>query len=178
MLSVTITDRPEACITLTEAKAWLRVDHTADDTLLTDVLIPAAQDIIEQATGLMLSADTVVVAKWDAESNPSGVLDLPLAPFDYMVELTVNGEVVPEGDYTVNGLQNYPVLETGSGVTVIAEYIAGYAAGTGYDVSKLPPALKLAVLNQLAYMYDKREANDIADTAMKTVKLYTRNLPI
>lgn len=178
MLSVTITDRPEACITLTEAKAWLRVDHTADDTLLTDVLIPAAQDIIEQATGLMLSPDTVVVAKWDAESNLTGSLELPLAPFDYMVELTVNDEVVADGDYTINGLQNYPVLETGSGVTVEAEYIAGFAAGTGYDTSKLPPALKLAVLNQLAYMYDNRELNDLAPSVKGTIKLFTRNLPI
>ena len=178
MLSVTITDRPEPCITLTEAKSWLRIDHTADDSLLSDIIIPAAQSLLEQALGLILSADTIVTAEWDADSNLNGWLPLPFAPYDEMIELTVSGAVVADGDYVINGHTLYPVLEVSPNTSVKAEYLCGYAADNGYDTGKIPGALKACVLNQTAWMYANRGDGSISPEVQKTVLLYTRNLPI
>lgn len=178
MLSVTVTDRPAACVSTSEVKSWLRIDHDADDTLIEDVIIPAAQDLIEKATGLCLSGDTLIVAKWDAGSNLNGALELPMAPFDTMIELTVNETVVEDGEYTINGHDLYPVLEVQSGVAVKAEYLAGFAVDTGYNTGKLPIALKMLVLNQAAYMYDNRGDGKLSPEVQIGLKLYTRNLPV
>jgi len=178
MLSVTVTDRPGACVTTAEVKSWLRIDHTADDALLSDMIIPAAQDLIEQATGLALTGDTIVTAQWDADSNLNGHLELPIAPYDSMIELTVNTVVIEDGDYTINGHDLYPVLEVQPGVAVKAEYLCGFASDNGYDTGKLPPALKMAVLNQCAWMYEHRGDGSISPEVQKVIYLYTRNLPV
>ena len=178
MLSVTITDRPAACVSVAEVKSWLRIDHTADDTLIESTIIPAAQDLIEQATGLCLSGDTVVIAQWDAASNLNGTLELPLSPFDTMIELTVNDVVMEDGEYTINGHDLYPILDVQSGVAVKAEYLSGFAVDTGYNTGKLPPALKMLVLNQAAYMYENRGDGKLSPEVQKGILLYTRNLPV
>jgi len=175
MQSTTITDRPGACVTLAEARAWLRLDHTADDSILSNIIIPNAQDKIEQATGLALSGDTLVVVVVDAETN-NGIIDLPIAPFDSVIDVEIND--INSTDYAVNGNAMFPVMTVGAGTKLKIEYIAGYAEGNGYTVAGIPPALKLAVLNQIAYDYENRGDGNLSPAVTNTILLYTRNLMI
>ena len=60
MITTTITTRPAPVVSLANAKSWLRVDHSTDDTLLQDIIIAAAQSMIVNATGRALSVNTAV----------------------------------------------------------------------------------------------------------------------
>ncbi len=177
MQSTTITDRPGPCITLAEARAWLRLDHTADDSLLSDIIIPGAQDKLEQATGLCLSGDTLVVVEVDAVTN-DGEIHLPLAPFDEIIDVELDDESIAAIDYTITGGSLYPVLNVSAGLKCKIEYLAGFAAANGYNVAGMPPALKVAVLMQTAYDYENRGDMKIAPAVNEIVLLHTRNLMI
>jgi uncharacterized phiE125 gp8 family phage protein len=64
-------------LTLTEAKRWLRVDHTDDDGLIAS-LIRAARERIESRTGRAVMAQTwrVVLDQWPAGARVA----LPILP--------------------------------------------------------------------------------------------------
>ena len=177
MQSTTITDRPGPCITLAEARAWLRLDHTADDSLLSDIIIPGAQDKLEQATGLCLSGDTLVVVEVSADSN-DGEIHLPFAPFDEIIDIELSDVSIAADDYTITGGSLYPVLNVSAGLKCKIEYLAGFTTGNGYNVAGIPPALKVAVLMQTAYDYENRGDMRIAPAVNEIVLLHTRNLMI
>lgn len=160
MIKTTVTTRPAPVVSLAQAKSWLRIDHTTDDDLLEDIVIPAAQSMIEMATGRALSADTAIEVVVTADSN-DGWLVLPFAPAQ-SVELPTTGVTLAADTVTIT-----------ADVDVTIEYTAGY------DVC--PPDLVIAVLMQVAWMYNKRgedETQSMNPAISKILKLYTRNLPI
>lgn len=61
---VVVTPPAAEPVSTADAKLWLRVDHTADDTLIAD-LVKSARAIFEDLTGRTL-IDTVYRAEWDA----------------------------------------------------------------------------------------------------------------
>jgi uncharacterized phiE125 gp8 family phage protein len=73
-------------LTLADAKAFLRIDHTAEDGLLA-ALITAARQAIESASGRILMAQTWRVTRdaWPV----SGLLLAPLAPVRAVVAARV-----------------------------------------------------------------------------------------
>jgi hypothetical protein len=160
MITTTITTRPAPVVSLANAKSWLRVDHSTDDDLLEDIIIPAAQAMIENATGLALSEDTEIKVYVSADSN-TGWLPLPYAP--------VISVSLPADGITVNN----DVAEMTAGEAIMIEYTAGF--------STCPPDLVIAVLKQVAYMYENR-GDDIdvglLKSIMPIINLRTRNLPI
>ena len=63
-------------ITLTEAKAYMKVDYTNDDTLIEDVLIPSARQMVEKMLNKALITQTL-----KAYYTTFGkVVDLPYSP--------------------------------------------------------------------------------------------------
>jgi uncharacterized phiE125 gp8 family phage protein len=63
-------------VSLAQAKLWLRVDHDAEDGLIT-ALISAARDYVEAQTGLALAPQT-----WRLAVRPSALpVELPRPPF-------------------------------------------------------------------------------------------------
>lgn len=73
-------------IALADAKAWLRLDATAEDDLI-GVLITSARMIVEAATRRLLLTQTwrLVYDSWPGDN----VLRLPLAPFQSLVAARV-----------------------------------------------------------------------------------------
>jgi len=147
-----ITTRPDPVVTLAEAKAWLRVDGTYDDELIEDIIIPAAQDRIESATGIAISSGTIIALTVSAAENNGRVI-APLAPI-------TAADVEYSGDTFI----------TTTGTDQEITYTAG--------LTECPPDLKLALLNQITQDYDNRGVSELAPIAKGTVQLYTRNLII
>jgi len=129
-------------ITLDEAKNWLRVDVTDDDTLIT-MLISAARGVCENYANLSF-INRNVKAKIH---NGLGDITLPFGP--------VIGDVIYK-DMDGNALVISNLNEPYDG-DFTAEYNAGFTA--------LPANYKIAILCQIAYMYENRGDGKIADNA-------------
>lgn len=167
MISYTL-DRPSYIVSLAEAKSWIRIDHSADDSLIENVIIPAAQAMIEQATGLCFTDETEVVAVFDVTSNATGWIELPFSPLQEIDTVEVNDEA--SESYAINGADYYPTMTVPSGTKVKVTYTAGMATPD--------PDCKLAVLQQAAYIYANRETTELAESVRKFVLLRGRNLAI
>jgi len=147
-----VTTRPAPVVSLAEARAWLRIDHTYDDDIIEDVLIPAAQERIETATGLAMSPGTVIELTISAGENDGSII-VPLAP-------------ITEADVEFSG----DTLLSTEGTDQKITYTAGF--------TECPPDLKLAILNQISHDFDNRATSELAPKAKATVQLRTRNLMI
>jgi len=75
-------------LTLAEAKAFLRIDHTEEDGVIA-MLLTAARQMVESATGRILLWQTwrVTLDAWPA----SGVLLAPLSPVSALLAARVHG---------------------------------------------------------------------------------------
>ena len=92
-------------VSLAQAKLWLRVDHDAEDDLIT-ALVSAARDYVEAQTGLALAPQT-----WRLAVRPSELpVELPRPPFGALLsaEALLNDgstKAVPLGDLLAVGVE-------------------------------------------------------------------------
>lgn len=129
-------------VSLTEAKAQCRVDHSAEDDLITG-LIRAATERAEQETGLVFGE-----GEWIVEVEPSGDLALPIWPVASVVSLTDG--VDPFGDYTLSRSHRTVTLSSSSWPkSIVAVVQAGMP---------LPHTVKQAILLMVGWWYDQRAA--------------------
>lgn len=151
-------------LTLTEAKAHCRIDHTDDDTLL-GLYIGAARADVETFTGRQL-----VTATWDytlAAFPASRCLVLPrppLASVTHIKYLDSNGDTqtVSADDYTVFTDTEPGYVELDHGESWPSTYSASNAVQirfiAGYGVESVVPDLLKAALGLLVeHLYENRE---------------------
>jgi uncharacterized phiE125 gp8 family phage protein len=153
-------------VTLSEAKAHMRVTHTDEDTLITSLIV-AARNYVE---GL---ANRPLV-------NRTYTLKLDRFPFGYEIILPAGKasavssisygdrsgttEVLSAGSYTLEGqrlpssivinpniISGWPSTRFYPGIPSVT---IGYTAGYGAAASAIPQALRQAVLMSVAYWYD------------------------
>lgn len=165
---ILITPASTPVVSLERAKAWCRVEGTASDTLVTELLV-AAQRHIEQIVGRSLGEQT-----WRLTLDGfSDAIELPRGPvtgivsngFKYRdpagLEQVVDPELysldlvgVPAWIVRNEG-QDWP--ETLDGVNAVSvEFTAGYAA------NQCPPDLMQAVRILVAYWFDNRDKTGLA----------------
>lgn len=128
-------------VTLAEAKAWAKIDTTADDSIITSLITTARQQC-EDYVGISLVGHTIKAVL----NNSNGGIFLPYGP---VVEISSvkdeDGNAIT--DYETSGTNFvqllYPTLER-----ITVEYT------TGYD--SLPGELKTAILQQFFYIYHNR----------------------
>ena len=89
MPSIQTTPPATEPVTLTEAKAHLRVTHGDDDTYI-GTLIKTARGCVEAQTGLGLVAQGWSVFRDDWPDN--GMIELPLAPVLDIADIKVHGD--------------------------------------------------------------------------------------
>lgn len=166
---LTMTQRESgtsAPVSLTELKAHVRQDHSADDTVLTD-LISAAAETVEDAQARVLQKSTwaLTLEDWPA----SGIIVLPRYPLVSVTSVTylLEGESTPttfaSSNYRVdtamlpprivlkqNVLWPTASLERGSPITVT--FIAGYEDG------EVPEKVKHAIKLLAGHWYEHRES--------------------
>ncbi len=150
-------------LTLAEARAHLRVDDTADDAVIAD-LITTVRDHLERTTGLVLIARTfrLYLDRWPDAS----VLEIGRGPIVSIETITgydalgapfeadMTGFVLDGGSLPAR-LFLPAALETARAVNGIEiDFTAGFGP-TGADV---PASLKRALLLHLALLYAYRGA--------------------
>jgi len=163
------TDSTTLAVTLTEVKAHLVIDasYTADDTLLT-AYITSARQLLEQFTNRSFGEKTLKCYTDQSE------LTLLYGPNQVITGIVDNnGEtLVANTDYEYNGsLEALQVTINGGSSPYMITYTAGYTT--------LPEALKLAIKEQVKYIYNNRgegEAeNKLAFSAKVLADSYSHN---
>lgn len=151
-------------LTRAEAKAWLRIDHDAEDTLI-DALVSAARRLVEVETGRALMEQTWRFALdcWPLR----GIIPTPVSPVREIVSATVAAAdgtplALPAGALTLmsdrapallrvdHSLVVAPILPHGGIVITIT-------AGYGPDAGDVPADLVQAVRLVLAHFHEHRD---------------------
>lgn len=148
-------------VTLQDAKDFCRVDHDADDTLLTS-MITVARQYAERQTGRVLRASTW---QWTVEGvlMPYHKLAVQNAPCSALTALTVDGTAVDSSLYEFvpsgNGANEAPLLAhlmplegfpEATGKTVLT-------LSCGWALADIPEAIKQWMKVRVATMYEQRE---------------------
>jgi len=157
-------------VLLAEAKAFLRVDDSAEDGFIT-TLIAAARIHVEGITGRALIAQSwrVICDNWPIDR----IVRLPVGPVMSLTAVTVYD---PDGVATSLALAQFqPETEVAPAHLYLPSTIAGsplmreraaieidYLAGFGVDPSDVPNDLKQAILSLIGYWFEHRDAVIIA----------------
>jgi len=155
-------------ITLTEAKAHMRIDHTAEDDTITE-MIGAARQALEDTSDLALIDQTwrVQLDAWP-DRAASGIVELPKRPAQSITAVRVTSmdgtqATLPTMAYeliSAGGLAR--LVKTPTAIWPSPGRIAGgieidYVAGYGDAASYVPRALRQALLMVIAHVYENRE---------------------
>ncbi|HEY0106684.1 MAG TPA: head-tail connector protein [Rhizomicrobium sp.] len=151
-------------VTLAEAKAHLKVD-TADDDVLIAALIAAARARAEWHTGraLVTQGWTLHLDGWPQ----SGIVEIPLPPLQSVASATTfarddSATVLSASRYTVDAASAPARLALKPGVPPptdlrrIDAVAIAFTAGYGDAASDVPPLLKAALLELIAFLYENR----------------------
>jgi uncharacterized phiE125 gp8 family phage protein len=147
-------------VTLTEAKAHARVEHSSEDALFTR-LIAAARRHVEHAAGLALITQTwkVTCSTWPAKGIP-----LRPHPVASLTEATIGGTVSTASFRLAKGRPALVMLATGvSAPQTDAEITATFVTGFG-EAAAVPDDLKQAMLFLIAHWYENREPTAVANS--------------
>ena len=146
--SITGTDE----LTLTIAKLWMKVDDTADDTLITS-LITQAKDIIEQYVNFTLTPATITLT-----ATARKQLYLPFGPVQTITSVkNYDGDAV---EYTYEGLYidfDTQVYSVTSPENAYVQTTTIYTTGT----TSIPSGLMLGWKEVVLYLYENRGDVDI-----------------
>lgn len=147
-------------VSLTEAKAQLRVGESSDDGLITSLIVVARQ-VAEQLLGRALLTQTL---KWQMDATPPRVFRLPRAPVQSVSYIRVYDEadtastistslyqLLPEGRVGLRSSASWPVAGRS-----LAGFEVQYVAGYGSSVSDVPAPIRQGVLAHAAHLYHHR----------------------
>jgi len=161
-----VTPAASEPITLTEAKNFLRVDHSDDDTLIS-ALITAARQMCEEYTRRILVTTTIdeyfdkfPSNRWNNLSNLIYLSRGPVASISsvkYVDE--IGSDVTISTDAYVTDLISEPArIQSVSGwfaaAGVVNQVIVRYVVGT--DVSSIPKPLIQGMMLVISDLYDQR----------------------
>lgn len=148
-------------LTLSEVKEWCKVDGSADDAILSALII-AAREMCEQYT--CVSFVQREISCW--LNNYNGSTYLPYGPIESVDKVyDTNGDEIT---YTLrNTTEGFAQIIEPNDIIKI-EYVGGY--------SSLPEALKTALKAQILYLYENRgDAQDaISPIAAAILNQYKR----
>lgn len=160
-------------VTLTEAKTHLRVDTSAEDTLIQS-LIMASRLHIEAALDLALLTQTwrFHLDRWPRTRS----LNLPLRPVQSLTTVKVfdsddESEVLDNAGFILDGTANPArlILSGSTSLPVPGRAANGieidFVAGYGDEASNVPPPIRQALLLLTAHWYENREPVEIGASA-------------
>lgn len=145
-------------ITLTQAKAHLRVDFSDEDTLIS-VYIAAARDYAEAFLG-----DALVAKQIKYTVNASDEIILPYAPIDAIASVTQDGDAITDYTFDEDGEITKGDLFPATG-KVIFTY-------TTKVVQPLLASIRSAMLVHISLLYENRnreQNNEYAERAVENL---------
>lgn len=162
-------------VTLAEAKAHLRVDSAAEDTLIT-ALITTSRLQIEAALSIALLSQT-----WSyfIDRLPrDGVIALPLRPVRSLDAVRRHQDdggfaVLPPSGFTLDGLSMPPRIvarETTAFATaprLANAYEFSVTVGFGATAADVPAPIREAVLQLTAHWFEHRDPSEIGTEAAR-----------
>ncbi len=173
--SLIVTVEPAAlAVDLTACKAWLRVDHDDDDTIITD-LIKAATEAVQYETRIQPINCTrrLGLKEWKQE------IQLPFSPLSSVT--TVEYRQATDGQWTTWNSSNYevvtatrpglvrlnaqtwPDLYEDNGEDLPERIRITYVSGYGSAYSNVPADIRTAIMARVSTMYTHRELlSDVA----------------
>lgn len=200
MQSVKVTTQPAIePLAVTDAKAFLRIDSTAEDDLIAE-LIAAAREFCEEytrrkfiSTGCTLTLDRFPYSHnekwWDgvreiAMSELRGACDYIKLPFAPVVSVASLTSYDVDNTSAVFDSSNYSVDTVGSRIYLnqnsqwpsnIRDFNAVsivYTAGYGATPADVPSAIRHAIKLTVAAMYDNRECFELPAMAKSALQPY------
>lgn len=141
--SSTVATEP---ITLAEAKAWLQIDFSDWDTLLTNELIPAARIESEKASGMLYVQRNVVIT-----DNKSGQRIYPIGP--WVADVTTDETEVENYTYTA-GFNNSNPLPQDLHVAMLKRIATDFAYRQNILNDQEYYAQKASISTELKYRAD------------------------
>lgn len=149
-------------VSLAEAKAFLRIDDTAEDGLIT-TLIGAARLHVEGITGKALLAQSWRIVLDDWPEN--GAVRLPVTPMIAVTAITATDTNGATHDLALEQflldagrlivprvVVGMPALQERQGIEI--DYVAGYGA----EPEDVPADLRQAMLGLVAHWHEHRDA--------------------
>ncbi len=166
-MAIRILEGPQAePISLIEAKAHLRVDDTADDTLI-DGLIRAAREYCETLQGRALMVQTIQMV---LDQVPGRSFEIPLPPLVSVRSIEVSYEdgttaTVPASDYLVDTASQPGRVSLKRDADWPAEkeyaelnaFSVTFEAGYGDEGEDVPQTTRQAILLLIGHWYEHRE---------------------
>lgn len=157
-----VTVQPTAHpVTLAEAKAHLKVEHTADDSYIT-ALIGAATKMAETCTNRIFTTRTILqrLDEWPGMTiYPNVVPVISVVSIKYR---DANGvlQTVPNTDYDTDDTEPYRIrtkTQWPDTNNVIGNIELTYQAGYGQSASLTPEPIRHAILLIIGDMYENRQ---------------------
>jgi hypothetical protein len=133
-------------ITLAEAKAWLQIDFSDWDTLLTGTLIPAARIESEKASGMLYVERNVVVT-----DNKTGQRIYPIGP--WVADVTTDTTEVANYTYTA-GFNNSNLLPQDLRIAMLKRIATDFAFRQNLITVQEQYAQKASISTELKYRAD------------------------
>ncbi len=166
-------------VTLTEAKAHLRISHASEDELIAG-LIKAARDEVEKATGAVLIDQSWRLALdcWPRD----GTATIVRHPVKEILSVTVFGAdgeatLVDPGTYMLDSLSRPARLHfetTPAPARIMNGIEIDFTAGYGEAGTDVPDLLKRAILLLVAHWYEFRGVFDAGDQPVSYPPGYER----
>ena len=140
-------------ITLSDVKAWLRIDGDAENALLQG-LLDTAINVIESITGRIFKAGAYTLTALGIRRYE---FVMRRSPLDGVASVKQDGEDVEHeviqrhGFSSIKVCQHIDDFKCGDANPLIIEFVAGYTVD-----NPLPPRLKTATLQLVAFYYENR----------------------
>jgi uncharacterized phiE125 gp8 family phage protein len=177
-MSLAVVTPPTAlAVPLADAKIFLRVDGTNEDSLIAG-LIQAATDHVERTTRRTMIYTTY---RLKIDTFPEGPIELPRSPavditagatyaydmpsIDYIDQSGSSVSMLKNTEYEIDLAENppqlnlppldyWPLTQAGKAKAVTVDFVAGY----GPTAATVPALLKQAILLLVGHWYENREA--------------------
>lgn len=143
-------------LSLSEAKSFLRIDHTADDATITRAIV-AARQAAEEYLRLLLLPQTYSFEV----TGLCHVLPLPVGPAQTIQDIYAYDA---EGNATEVNAANYRLSLDGHSVIfasihAAASYLIEFEAGMASDAASVPALIKQGMLHHIAVLMEQRAAS-------------------
>ena len=176
---LTLTTQPTLePVSLADAKLHLRIETTADDTLIASLIATARQQI-ERTLSLAL-----VTQSWslflDAWPNTATPIEIRVTPITALTAVRTfapddTPTTLPLADFQLDRASTPPRLVHRRGTTLTAPLRRlnaieiAFTAGFGATPADVPAPIRQAILNLTAHLYENRESSDPLPAAIATL---------